>query len=64
MKNLKIVTCAKFCTPANPIVNKPQSNSSVASHLEGRTYLFMIQLEGTSNKAYATAKSETAIAYW
>jgi hypothetical protein len=63
MKNRRIVTCAKLCTPANPIVKIPQSNSNVASHLEGRTYLFMIQLDGTSNRAYATAKSETAMAY-
>jgi hypothetical protein len=44
-------------------VKIPQSKSNVASHLEGRTYLFMIQLDGTSNKAYATAKRETAVAY-
>jgi hypothetical protein len=45
------------------MVKIPQSSNSVANHLEGRTYLFMIQFDGTSNKAYATAKRETAMAY-
>ena len=64
MKNLSTVTCVKFCTPAKPIVKIPQQSSNVANHLDGRTYRFMIQFEGTSKTAYATANRETAMAYW